>query len=109
MAVTEEQRVEAGQADAGRTRAIGHAKSVLGNAIEAESRVDARPGNQISLIDVRAYRGRVERRAQAAVGAAWTNGLFISGVVQDGFDTHEVHAVRNVEALAIGVVAVGGQ
>src|ERR1019366_7235101 len=92
-----------------RIRAIGQAKSVLGDAIEAEGGVDARPGNQISPIDVRAYRGRVERRAEAAVGAALSNGFFIYRVVEDGVDIHEVHAVWNVEALAVGIVAVGGQ
>src|SRR5208283_2587700 len=76
-----------------RIRAIGLAESVFGDTIEAEGGEYARPGNQIPLIDVRAYRGRVERRAEAAVGAALCDGVFIYLVVQDGVDIHEVHAV----------------
>ena len=93
----------------GALRAIGEAESVLGDAIEAEGRVDARARNQISLIDVGADRGRVERRALAAVGAALRDGFFIDRVIEDGVDIDEVHAVRNVEALTVGVVAVGGE
>ena len=90
-------------------RAIGQAESVLGDAIEAESRVHARPRHQISLVHVRAYRRRVERRAQAAVGAALRDRFFIHRVIEDRVDIDKVHAVRDVEALAVGVVAVGRQ
>ena len=93
----------------GLLRAIRQPESVLGHAIEAEGREDARPGNQFALIDVGAHRRRVERRAQTAVGAALRDGLFIHVVIEDRVDIDEVHAVWNVEALAVGVFAVGGQ
>ena len=89
-------------------RAIGKAEPVLGDAIEAEGRVNARARHQISLIYVGAHRRRVERRAQTAVGAALRDGLFIHRVIEDCVDIDEVHAVGNVEAIAVGVVAVAG-
>ena len=92
-----------------RRATVGEAESIFGDAIEAEGGVDARVRNQISLIDVGAYRRRVERCALAAVGAALRDGLLIDVVIEDGVDVDEVHTVRNVEALTVGVVAVGGK
>ena len=91
-----------------RIRATSLADPILRDAIEAEGRVNGRAGNQISLVHVCADGRRVERRAQTAVGAAFRDGPQIYRVVEDGVDIDEVHAVRNVEALAVGVFAVGG-
>ena len=90
-------------------RAIGQAESVFRDAIEAEGRVDARPRHQVSRVHVGADRSRVERRAEAAVGAALRDRFFIHRVIEDRVDIDEVHAVRNVEALTVGIFAVGGE
>src|SRR5262249_8409075 len=75
-----------------RLRATGLANSVAGNAIEAESREQIRAGNQCSLVDRPAYRGRVGRLAQTPVNPALGDGIFIHRVVKDRVYIYEVHS-----------------
>ena len=66
-------------------------------------------GDKRSLVDGLTHRSCVEGLAEAAVRAALRNRFFIDGVIEDGVDIDEVNSIRNREAFAVRVKAVGGQ
>ena len=91
-----------------RGRTIGHAEPILGNAIEAEGRVYSRAGNQISFVHVCAN-GRQLSVAHRLPSTPHFSRSSDKCVIENSVDIDEVDAVRNVEAVAVGVVAVGGK